>query len=86
VIGRVTSVDVYGWHRHKARTGEELHVMVDGVDVTLRCFRAIMHADGIHGDAFLFKLNEAGKKYIENGQVAKEIRTGAMIIEPGSPL
>jgi len=35
--GRLT---MDGWLRHKGLTGEVLHVYLDGVDVTKRCFEA----------------------------------------------
>lgn len=37
---RVGHLDVHGHRRHLARTGETLHVYVDGVDVTHRCAEA----------------------------------------------
>jgi hypothetical protein len=84
----ITFLDVDGWNKHHADTGESLHVYVDGVDVTKHCYRAIMHADHIHGDAWVFKVNEQGRHYFdrEANDVARELLTGFMRIEAGAPL
>lgn len=84
----ITFLDVDRWHEHLAKTGEQLHVIVNGVDVTARCYRAIKHTDGIHGDAYCFSLNEHGQKYVDKKthEVAKEVITGHMEIKPGGPV
>jgi hypothetical protein len=84
----VTFLDVGGWHAHRARTGEMLHVYVDGDDVTSLCFRAVMHDDQIHGTAWVFALDAEGRKHLDGatGKVATEERRGRLEIRPGGPV
>lgn len=84
---QIRFLDVEGWRRHHALTGESLHVHVNGVDVTKDCFRAIMHVDHIHGDVWRFKRDAAGRHYLDGtGRVAHEVLTGILVIEPGGPI
>lgn len=85
----IRSLDLDGWNAYKARTGLDLHVVIDGEDVTRRCFRAIFHRDSDSvGDVFLYRLNDAGDRYVDSatGKVATELRTGRLTIAPGAPL
>lgn len=83
----ITYLDVDLWNKHLARTGEHLHVRLDGEDVTTRCFRACRYVDRINGDVWLFKVNDEGHKYIDRatGKPATEMRSGRLDIEPGGP-
>ncbi len=82
-------LDVAKWRAHKARTGEDLHVILDGEDVTTRCFRAIFY-DGslVRGDVWIYRLNDAGQRYVDHDTkaIATEMRTGDLQIIPGAPL
>lgn len=54
------------------QAGTHLRILVDGIDVTNHC-RA---AHDIEGWAIIFKTNESGHHYIENGEVAKATLRG----------
>ncbi len=71
------TVTVDGWIAHKKRTGKELHVLVDGVDVTADCFRA----NDRKGYAFVHLRNANGRFYIgPDGRAAKRILRGTVRI------
>lgn len=83
------SLDVAGWLAHQARTGEDLHVILDGEDVTRRCFRVVFHRDSyVIADVWLYRLTDAGHRYLDptTGKCATEMRTGEVSIAPGAPL
>ena len=52
-------------------------IIVDGVDVTLRCFTA----DEEKGIALCYKHDEDGKLYVDSGMMAEEILHGKVEIE-----
>jgi hypothetical protein len=84
-------LDVPIWNAYKARTGVDLHVFIDGEDVTTRCYRACAHQDydtTQRGEVWLFCVNAKGEKYLDpaTGLIAKEQRVGIMAIQPGAPL
>lgn len=69
------------WDRHKTFKDEgiDLHVFVDGVDVTSRCHVA----DDTPGHAYavLYKRDASGYSYVDvNGELAQEIVTGEVVI------
>lgn len=70
-FGRVT---VDWWAAHKRRTGKEIRVYVDGVDVTTRC----VVANDRSGYALLYKHDEAGRPYVVglDGNAAREVVRG----------
>lgn len=85
----IAFLDVDSWGKYKAERGVDLHVYLDNVDVTTRCYRAIRHEKNrMLGDVWLFKVNEAGQKYVdpETKEVAKEQLTGDLRIEAGGPM
>jgi hypothetical protein len=72
-----------GWILHHYRTGEHLHVIVNGEDVTGRCATADERA----GVATCYRLNTQGHKFLElSGFVAMETLRGDVAIVPGEPL
>lgn len=72
-MSKVGCVTIRGWIAHKQRTGKELHVYVNGEDVTYRCCRA----DDQRGYAVCHKLGINGRPYCgPNGHVASEILRG----------
>lgn len=81
-------LDAIAWHAHKVRTGEELHVFLDGEDVTSRSFRVIFHHNSnTIGDVWLYLLNAAGERFLDpaTNKPAQETRTGHVRIAPGAP-
>lgn len=84
--GRLVRVDVTD-----AATGEgfvpNTRVLLDGVDVSERCYRAERYSNGSSesGNVFLYKRNEKGNFYVdpETREVAREFRSGHVeIIRP----
>lgn len=72
--GRVT---VAGWIAHKHRTGRELHIWVDGEDVTRRC----KVANDRRGYAILYEEDARGRFYIGlDGRAARRIHRGPVVI------
>jgi hypothetical protein len=68
---------------HYERTGERLRILLDGEDVTHRCYRVAFHEDRVTADLWLFKVDAQGRKYLdEDRQVAKEMKTGQPVIAP----
>jgi hypothetical protein len=68
------------WRRHKAETGEYLHVFVDGDEVTTECD----YANDEEGVVRLLRRNADGKRYIDpdTHRAAFEWRTGRVEIVP----
>jgi hypothetical protein len=83
-----TLLDVEGWRAHLARTGETLHVYLDGVDVTRGAYRAAYFEDGIHGEVNRYTRNADGQYYRDpaTGTVASETLTGVLVILPGEEI
>ena len=72
-FGRLTT---QGWYFHRARTGRELHVLVDGHDVTREC----VLADDRRGYAVLNLRDERGRIYIDaRGKIARRIVKGGHV-------
>ena len=72
---------VDGWNDHRVRTGEHLHVLLNGTDVTTRC----KFADDRQGIVTLYYLDAQGRKVCIGGAVKLEIRRGHVQIIAGEP-
>jgi hypothetical protein len=87
--GRLT---VQGHMAHKRATGEDLHVFVDGVDVTENCFEA----DDTDGYVKVFcrdrdhhrALDAKGARHVDArvGGACQMVVRGAVVIAPGAKL
>jgi hypothetical protein len=84
---RVSCLDVDTHRAHLTRTGETLHVYLNGEDVTRYAFRAVFHNDGINGTVWSYRRDERGSHFLdpETGKVATEMRSGRLLITPGEP-
>ncbi len=73
------------WIEHVHRTGEHLHVYLNGEDVTRRCYRAVFHENRVEGDVWLYVQRE-GRAYFDPDLpgVPRELRTGLMSIQAGA--
>jgi hypothetical protein len=69
------------WNEHREKTGEHLHVYLDGQDVTLRC----RLADPIRGVVELYRLNARRMKFFEGGKIATMFLIGRVEIKAGEP-
>lgn len=80
-------LDVQGHRAHQQLTGEDLHVWVDGVDVSADCFEA----DDLHGYVGLFCRDQQahadwtakGAKHLRGNGVCRLRVEGRVVIAPG---